>query len=163
VGFNAGVGAVWYRLRCGLRSRWRASAGLAVVVAVLVGVVLTLAAGAVRTLTAPYRYVSSQDVRPDASVEQASGPPRTAELESLPAVHEAHGMTFLFGGLVPEDGRPDGGDRLDALVFAGSHLATGTRLVEGASRTPRRPGSSLRPDRSSSRCRRRSVNDTTCG
>jgi ABC-type lipoprotein release transport system permease subunit len=140
MGFNAGVGAVRYRLRCGLRSRWRASAGLAVVVAVLVGVVLTLAAGAVRTLTAPDRYVSSQGARPDASVEQASGPPRTAELASLPAVDEAHGMTFVFGGLVPGGGRPDEGDRLDALVFAGSHLANGTRLVEGREPDPAAPG-----------------------
>jgi ABC-type lipoprotein release transport system permease subunit len=140
VGFNTAVGAAWYRLRCGLRSRWRASAGLAVVLAVLVGVVLTLAAGAVRTLTAPDRYVSSQGARPDASVEQASGPPRTAELASLPAVDEAHGMTFVFGGLVPEDGRPDEGDRLDALVFAGSHLATGARLVEGREPDPETPG-----------------------
>jgi FtsX-like permease family len=140
LGFNTGVGAVWYRLRCGLRSRWRASAGLAVVVAVLVGVVLTLAAGAVRTLTAPDRYVSSQDARPDASVEQASGPPRTAELASLPAVKDAHGMTFVFGGLVPEDGRPEEGDGLEALVFAGSHLATGTRLVEGREPDPAAPG-----------------------
>jgi putative ABC transport system permease protein len=140
VGFNTGVGAVWYRLRCGLRSRWRASAGLAVVVAVLVGVVLTLAAGAVRTLTAPDRYVSSQDARPDASVEQASGPPRTAELASLPAVEDAQGMTFVFGGLAPEDGRPDEGDGLEALVFAGSHHATGTRLVEGREPDPAAPG-----------------------
>jgi ABC-type lipoprotein release transport system permease subunit len=38
--FNAWVGAVLYRVRCGLRSRWRASAGLAIIVAYLVAAVL---------------------------------------------------------------------------------------------------------------------------
>ncbi len=129
VGFNACVVAVLYRLRCGLRSRWRASAGLAVIVAVMVAVVLTLAAGAVRTLTAPDRYSSSVGGRYDASVEQSGGRPRTTEVATLAAVAEAHSATFVFGAVVPRGSGSD--ERVDALVFAGSRVAFGMRLVDG--------------------------------
>jgi putative ABC transport system permease protein len=137
VGFNACVVAVLYRFRCGLRSQWRAPAGLAVIIAVMVGVVLTLAAGAVRTLSAADRYSSSFGGRYDASVEQIGGRPRTPEVASLAAVDEAHSATFVFGGVVPEGSGPD--EAVDALVFAGSHVAFGMRLVEGRKPDPVAP------------------------
>jgi hypothetical protein len=128
------VDAILYRLRWNLRSRGPAAAGLAAVVAVTVGVVLTLAAGAVRTLSAPDRYSASRDSGLDVIVEQYSGRPRTAELERLDAVEEARAATFVFGGLVPSGGGPD--EITDALVFAGAPEALATTVVAGRAPDP---------------------------
>ena len=122
-----------YRLRCGLRSRGKAGAGLAVAVAVTFGVVLTLASGAARTLSAPDRYSSSRG-RFGATVEQSAGSPRTAEIARLPAVAEVRSATFVFGAIVPRGSGLD--EATDALVFAGSQGAFGTRLVEGREPDP---------------------------
>lgn len=137
VGFNEGVDAILYRLRRGLRSRARGYAGLAVVVAITFGVVLTLVAGAVRTLSAPERYSASRDGHFDASVEQISGRPRTSELEGLDAVDQVHAATFVFGAVVPQGNGLE--ETSDALVFAGSHAALGTTVVEGREPDPAAP------------------------
>ena len=129
-----GVGAILYRLRWNLRARGPAAAGLAAVVAVTVAVVLTLVAGAVRTLSAPDRYSAARDTRLDVMVEQYRGRPRTAELERLDAVAQARSATFVFGGLAPSGGGVD--ELLDALVFAGSSDALATTLVEGRAPDP---------------------------
>ena len=107
------------------------------IVAVMAALVLTLTAGAVRTLTAPDRYTSSVGKQYEASVEQMGGRPRTTEVAALAAVDEARGATFVFGGVVPEGGGPD--QAVDAVVFAGSHRAFGTRLVEGREPDPAAP------------------------
>lgn len=137
MGFNEGVGAILYRLRCGFRSRVRAYAGLAVVVAITFGVVLTLVAGAVRTSSAPDRYSASRDGNFDASVEQISGRPRTSELEGLDAIDQVHAATFVFGAVVPRGAGLE--EAADALVFAGSHTAFGTALVDGREPDPAAP------------------------
>jgi hypothetical protein len=131
------VDVILYRLRSSLRSRWKVSAGLAVIVAVTVGVVLTLAAGAVRTLTAPDRYGSSRGEY-GATVEQSGGRPRTAEIAALPAVDHVRSATFVFGAVVPEGRGLD--QAVDALVFVGSQAAFGTRVVEGREPDPATPG-----------------------
>ena len=46
------MGSVWLSLRTDLRTRWRALAGLALLLGLIGGVVLTAAAGAGRTDTA---------------------------------------------------------------------------------------------------------------
>src|SRR3984893_15651465 len=46
------MGSIWLALRAGLRSRWRPLAGLALLLGLIGGVVLTAAAGARRTQTA---------------------------------------------------------------------------------------------------------------
>lgn len=50
------MAAVWFRVALVLRRRWRATVGLAVVVAVVGGVVLALVAGTARTATVTDRY-----------------------------------------------------------------------------------------------------------
>src|ERR1700683_4346345 len=52
------MGAVWLSLRAELRLRWRALAGLALLLGLIGGVVLTAAAGARRTDTAYPRLLS---------------------------------------------------------------------------------------------------------
>ncbi len=49
--------AVWYRVRCLVRTGWRATLATVAIVALVSGLVLTLTAGAMRTVTAADRYV----------------------------------------------------------------------------------------------------------
>ncbi|MGI9119041.1 MAG: ABC transporter permease [Acidimicrobiales bacterium] len=126
---------IWYRLRCLLRVRWARAVALACVVAVVGGLVLTLAAGAYRTVGAPDRYSAQQGKAYDASLEQASGPPRTAEVEALPAVAGVNTATFVFGGLVGP-----GGDPVESLIFAGSYTAFGARVTGGREPERSAPG-----------------------
>lgn len=125
---------VLFRLRRGLRSGWPAALGLTVVVAVVGGAVLALVAGSLRTLTAPDRYSEWRGDVYDATIEQSAGSPLTEEIGSLPSVTGVEMASFVFGGLVPS-GQPQ---PADALVFAGSHLAFGTRLTEGRLPDPSR-------------------------
>jgi putative ABC transport system permease protein len=106
------------------------------VVALTLGVVLTVAAGALRTVSAPDRYSAQQGKVYDASLEQASGQPRTAEVEALPAVAAVDTATFVFGGLVATGG----GDPVEALTFAGSHRAFGARVTDGREPERSTPG-----------------------
>ena len=132
--FTTRVGAILYRLRCSLRSSGATVAGLAAVVAVTVAVVLTLVAGAVRTLSAPDRYSASRGADFVVTVEQISGRPRTSELARLDSVEEALPATFVFGGLVPSGGGLD--EVVDALVFAGVPDSLGTTVVDGRAPDP---------------------------
>lgn len=108
------------------------------VVAVTGGIVLLLAAGAVRTLTAPDRYSAARGGSYDAAVEQSRGQPRTTEIANLPAVDRVTSATFVFGQLVRARGGAD--ESVNALVFAGSEAAFGTRLVEGREPDAAAPG-----------------------
>src|SRR4051812_28845437 len=128
--------AVVYRLRHRLRSRWKSTLVLAGIVAVTGGIVLTLAAGAARTLSASERYSEWRGDVYAASLEQHAGPPRTAEVAALPAVARVDLASFVFGSLKTTDG----GDTPDVLVFAGTEAAFGTRLVDGREPDPAAPG-----------------------
>jgi putative ABC transport system permease protein len=55
------VTAVWYRFRAELRSRWRAWLGLGLLVGLVAGAVMALAAGARRTDTAYARFLEAQN------------------------------------------------------------------------------------------------------
>jgi hypothetical protein len=129
--------AVAYRLRRRFRARWRAALALALVVAVLGGVVLSLVAGASRTLSAPDRYGEAQGVDFGISVQQEGGRPVTEQIRALPAVAEIVAATFVFGQLVPAGAPPE--QAVDGLVFAGNQLAFGTRVVEGRDAGPANP------------------------
>ena len=128
------MSAVAYRVRSLLRSRRRSVFATAAAVAVVSALILVLAAGAVRTLRAPDRYVRANDEGYDITLEQFNGPPRTAEVAALPAVDSVRTATFVFGGLIPE-----GSDQpSDALVFAGDSRAFGLHVVDGREPDPAR-------------------------
>lgn len=99
------------------------------------GGALLLIAGAVRTVSAPDRYSESRGDAYDIAIEQASGRPRTAELEALPATAAVETATFVFGALTPVGDK----ERVDALVFAGTQAPIGTRLFDGRDVDPARP------------------------
>jgi hypothetical protein len=134
------VGPLLFRLRCRVRSHWKSVVALALVIAVMGGVVLTLVAGAVRTLTASDRYADARGRPFDASVVQADGVPRTDELRSLPAVESAVSATYVFGLLGPVGSPPNlEFESFGAAVFAGSLAAFGTDLVTGREADPAVP------------------------
>jgi hypothetical protein len=113
-------------LRCGLRSRWLATAGLTLIVAAVSAVVLTFAAGARRTSSAPDRYTAAVGGGFDGIIYQEHGRPRTAEIAALPGASSADSITFVFGGMTTA-----GNEKVDALTFAGSYGANGRRLIAG--------------------------------
>jgi putative ABC transport system permease protein len=120
--------AVFYRLRSGLRHRWRAALGMTILVALVISVPLAVAAGARRTISAPDRYAASASPRFDAAVAQVNTRvPRAAEIATLAGVDVVQAYTFVFGGLLA----PTSPEPLDALVFTGSFAAGGLRLVSG--------------------------------
>lgn len=100
---------------------------LALLVAVVLGFVITLLAGASRTLSAPDRFERWWGADWDAALEQQVGLPRTDEVAGLPSVERVEAATFLFAGFVPEGAE----EPTDALSFAGSPEAVGARVVEG--------------------------------
>ena len=80
------MGPVWLSLRAELRSRWRAMLGLALLLGVIAGAVLTAAAGARRTDTAYPRLLRWASA---AQVDILNGPrltPYDAALARLPQV-----------------------------------------------------------------------------
>ena len=133
-----------YRARAWRRSHRLAAALLAVAVALTGGLVLALAAGAVRTASAPDRYTAAHPEQDfDLTIEQAAGAPRLDELRDLPALERVEMVTFVFGGLVADGGS----EPLEAFVFAGSPPPSAARSATAWSRAsrvsspPRRPSS----------------------
>jgi len=119
-----------------LRAQWRATLFLTLVVAAVTGGVLALATGAERTSSAPDRYAASRGGGFDGAIQQESGRPITSEVGALPAVSSVEAVTFVFGAL----STPGSSESPDALVFAGSHHAFGTRLVAGRDPDPASKG-----------------------
>jgi putative ABC transport system permease protein len=136
------MSALVFRLQSGLRREWRSSVSLALFVAVAVGTVLALAAGAQRTSSAPDRYTSTYAGNFDASIVQFAGSPATDDVAAMPAVRSVHSITFFFGALVALDSSTDvDPNDLDAgATLAGSYLATGMRLLEGRDTDPTKEG-----------------------
>jgi ABC-type lipoprotein release transport system permease subunit len=118
-------GVVTYRLQSELRRRWRRALALALLVAVLGGIVLATAAGARRTSSAYDRLLEVANP-PELLVSPSGGPGSDpsafyAALARLPEVHRMR----LFAGvpLVPEAGTPS--ERLaEALTGIGVVAAT---------------------------------------
>ena len=128
--------AVGYRVRRVLRAQWRATVFLALVVDAVSGAVLAFATGADRTASAPDRYTATRGGGFEGSIQQDSGPPRTAEVASLPGALSVEALTFVFGVLTPS-GRDE---PAEALVFTGSHATFGTLLVDGREPDPAADG-----------------------
>lgn len=128
------MGGVAYRLISGLRHRWRSTAAITVLVATVFGVVISVAAGAQRTATAPDRYTSASEIDIDGVVTQfEGGRPRTDEIGELAGVASVEAITFVFGEVVGPST-----DDLGALVFSGSPRAFDLRLVSGRPTDPDR-------------------------
>ena len=97
------------------------------------GIVLTLAAGARRTASAPDRYTAASGGDPELVVMQPSGEPLTDAVRQLPGVAAVQAVTF-----VPAFPFRDG-TLIDLNPFAGDDRRLGGRLVEGRFTDPTRP------------------------
>ncbi len=117
-----------------VRTEWRATVWLGIVIAVTSAVVMAIASGASRTASAPDRSVATLDSF-DALVTQEQGASLAPQIASLPAVASVEAYSFSFGGLIDADG-----NILDGLAFAGSLKPAGGRLVAGRAPDPSRPG-----------------------
>ena len=130
------MGPLWYAARSDLRANRSGAIGLTLVVTLVGGLVLTLAAGVVRTTSAPDRYVEALGHPYDVSLEQFGGRPRAAEVAALPSVRAVESATFVFAGLFQRDADAP----VEGLVFAGAPEGFGARIVDGRSPHPSRPG-----------------------
>jgi ABC-type lipoprotein release transport system permease subunit len=129
------VRAVTFRVRCVLRRRIVAALGVAALVAIVSGAVLTIAGGASRTASAPARYTTAAGGDPSALVEQRAGPPLDARIAALPGVRSVDAMTFVFGEIVDPQHRDAntltfaGRAPVNARVIAGRHASTAHEFV----------------------------------
>lgn len=102
--------------------------------------VFGLIGGASRTLHAPDRFERARGSVPDASVEQVSGPPLTAELAALPSIGTVASVTFVFGMMLPITTASDApGQPVETLVFAGTQAGFGGVIVDGREPDPTAP------------------------
>jgi ABC-type antimicrobial peptide transport system permease subunit len=104
------MGTVWLRLRADVRLRWRALAGLALLLGLVGGVVLTAAAGARRTDTAYPRLLqwanaAQVDISPS-SIEQPT-PGYYAAVARLPQVEAMWTATQYYLAVPVRHGAPD--------------------------------------------------------
>jgi len=94
------MGAVLYRFRSELRTRWRAWLGLALLIGIAAGAVIAMVAGAIRTDTAYSRFLREQRAF-DAVAQCPTGAGAgTCDLDALRAVPqvEGAGAAAVFGG-----------------------------------------------------------------
>ena len=128
------MSGVAYRLISGLRNRWRSTVAITALVATVFGIVMSVAAGAQRTATAPDRYTSASEIDIDGVVTQdEGGSPRTDEIGALAGVESIEAITFVFGEVVGPSA-----DDLGSLVFSGSPSVFDLRLVSGRQVDPDR-------------------------
>lgn len=124
-----------YRLRQSLRHHLASTALLALVVAVMLGLALTLVAGAQRTLSAPDRYAGAFGGGFDVVMDQSDREPSPETVEALPGVQKVASASFVFGFLTPHGDD----EEVDALVFTGVLGAVaGTNLIAGREPQPGR-------------------------
>jgi len=122
------------RVRAWGRTQWRAAAVVAVLVGVVAGAVLALAAGTRRTASAPDRYTEASGGDPDLGLFQAFGPPLSSSIRALPGVTEVSSQTFVTAFPVGPAGVLS-----DVNPFAGDDTALGGRVVEGRFNDPAQP------------------------
>jgi hypothetical protein len=122
------VSATMLRVRVWTRPRWRLLVVTALLIGVIGGVVIGLAAGARRTASAPDRYTSQAGGDPDLLITQQGGAPLTEKIAGIPGVADARSNAFVTSFLVaPDDGSPV----LAPNPFAGDDRWLGARVDAG--------------------------------
>src|SRR3954471_11018337 len=127
------MNAVTYVVRTKLRSLVVPSLVLTAVVGIVLGIVITLAAGAHRTETLPQRVDAAAGGAFDYIItQQQNGQrPLTDQVAALPGVESADSYSFVFGGVAPAGTKGGITDGVDALLFAGSEHAFGVHILRG--------------------------------
>ena len=124
------MGLVWYRFRVELRAGWRAWLGLAVLVGLFGGVVLTAAAGARRTATAYPRFLSEARAADIALTGDLEVPDRIGGPPEADVVASA---ARFFANPIDETGRMDlgGGQPVAAVDTKFARVVERPNLLEG--------------------------------
>jgi hypothetical protein len=125
---------VVFRLRRSLQRRWLSTAVVAGLIAAVSGLVLTLAAGAQRTASAPDAFTAAVGGEVDGTITQAFGKPRTEEVAALPGIRSLDAITFMFASVVD----PTHTAASSNVAFAGSRMST-ARLAAGRAVDPTNP------------------------
>src|SRR5271166_2267162 len=138
------MATIWLRLRADLRLRWRALVGLALLLGLIGGVVLTAAAGARRTDTAYPRLLSWANA---AQVDVlASGTGLTgyyAALARLPQVAAISTEVYYQVGLPARHGVPELVEALSSPDGALGVSADRVKIVQGQMYGPRAAGQAV--------------------
>ncbi len=124
---NGRVRAVALRVRSFFSGRWWGTVLTVVVVAVPVAVVLTLAAGAHRTATAPDRYTRAVGGDADVLLFQTRGRPASDAVRAIPGVRDVEAATFVYA---------ETPDVAVGAVLAGDGFGPIARLVKGRLPSP---------------------------
>ena len=127
------MGAVWMRVRAELRARWRATIGLALLIAIGGGAVIALAQAARRTDSAYPRFLREYNAADVVVFNHAfdAQPVTRADLEAIPEVAEIEGIKFAPVGtreFVPGYSR-------ESDPFAPGAL-DGAKVIEGRAADP---------------------------
>jgi len=124
------------RVRRWMGRHWARLAVAALLIGVVGGLALGLAAGTRRTSSAPDRYTRHFGGDPDLLITQLSGQPLDEQVARLPGVASVESIVFVPSFPVsPRDGTPV----LEPNTFAGDDDAVGRRAVQGRLTDPSRP------------------------
>ena len=110
------MGSTWLALRADLRVRWRAMAGLALLLGLIGGVVLTAAAGARRTDTAYPRLLRWANARQLNVITGSPSPLLYRRLRHLPGVRSV-AVTAYYNAVLP--GPHGGPSTAQVATYAG--------------------------------------------
>jgi len=128
--------AIWMRVRIWIRRNWLRVVLAGAIVGVLGGVATGLAAGTLRTASAPDRYTSAYGGDPDLLITQQSGQSLKRQIAQLPGVKSLQSFVFVTAFLVAPT---DQSLIFDPNPFAGDADALGARLVSGRFPDPANP------------------------
>jgi len=131
------MAAVWYRARAELRRRWKATVGLALLIALVGAVVLTVVAGARRSASGFDRFLD-MSLAADATIFY-SDPARLAQVERLPQVEVVGRIVAPLFAPLPSG--PEGRQFLIVAGPGGRFLGDvdRVRVVRGRAPDPDRP------------------------
>ena len=128
--------AIWMRVRIFTRRNLLKVVLAGAVIGVLGGVATGIAAGTVRTASAPDRYTTALGGDPDLMITQQSGQSLKNQIAQLPGVESMQSFVFVTAFLVAPT---DGSLIFEPNPFAGDADAVGARLVTGRFPDPTNP------------------------
>jgi ABC-type antimicrobial peptide transport system permease subunit len=138
------MATVWLRLRADVRLRWRALAGLALLLGIIGGVVLTAAVGARRTDTAYPRLLTWANASQVDILAPGTGlTGYYAALGKLPQVAAISTMVYYQIGLPVPHGAPEFVEALSSPDGALGVSADRVKIVQGQMYGPRVPGQAV--------------------
>jgi len=128
--------AIWMRVRIWTRRNFVRVVVAGAIIGVLGGAATGIAAGTIRTASAPARYTSAFGGDPGLLITQQSGRSLKNSIAQLPGVESTQGFVFVTAFLVAPT---DGSLIFEPNPFAGDAESLGTRLVDGRFPDPTNP------------------------